>query len=143
VRALSSDASTARWTRWRFLRGWAAVPGSPALSGPGGGGALITSDPVTSATFRANICLRAAASFLDSDPAREVRECLDKLQPLLTAVGAALGEPACPPGPRPAGISRPTAEGDHAVTAHRPEAGLGVFETMLVTGGTSRAWPRT
>jgi para-aminobenzoate synthetase / 4-amino-4-deoxychorismate lyase len=72
---------------------------------------------------------------MDSDPAGEMRECLDKLQPLLTAVGAALDEPACPPGPRLAGTSRPAAEGDHAVTARRPKLGLGVFETMLVTRG--------
>jgi para-aminobenzoate synthetase / 4-amino-4-deoxychorismate lyase len=74
---------------------------------------------------------------LDSDPAKEMRECLDKLQPLLTAVGAALDEPAPDqaPGPRPADTSRPAAGRDDAAITRRPEAGPGVFETMLVTGG--------
>jgi para-aminobenzoate synthetase/4-amino-4-deoxychorismate lyase len=71
---------------------------------------------------------------LDSDPAKEMRECLDKLEPLLTAVGAGLDEPAPSPGSRRAGTSRPAA-GREPVTARRPEARLGVFETMLVTGG--------
>jgi anthranilate synthase/aminodeoxychorismate synthase-like glutamine amidotransferase len=97
---------------------------------------------------------------LDSDPAREMRECLDKLQPLLTAIGAELDEPeldepelnepeldgpARAAGPDPAGATRSatgrpaagdTATGrDGAVPMRRPRAGLGVFETMLVTAG--------
>jgi len=71
---------------------------------------------------------------LDSEPAEEMRECLDKLQPLLTAIGAALDESAWSPSPRPADASRSDA-GRDAVTMRRPEAGLGVFETMLVTRG--------
>jgi para-aminobenzoate synthetase/4-amino-4-deoxychorismate lyase len=71
---------------------------------------------------------------LDSDPAEEMRECLDKLQPLLTAIGAALDESAWSPSPRPTGASRSDA-GRDAVTMRRPAAGLGVFETMFVTGG--------
>jgi anthranilate synthase/aminodeoxychorismate synthase-like glutamine amidotransferase len=75
---------------------------------------------------------------LDSDPAKEMRECLDKLQPLLTAVGAgldgpglavpALDDPARPAVPDAAGTARPAA-------VRRPRADLGVFETMLVTAG--------
>ncbi|AVH54531.1 MULTISPECIES: aminodeoxychorismate synthase component I [Streptomyces] len=77
---------------------------------------------------------------LDSDPAKEMRECLDKLQPLLTAVGAALDEsalddPTRQPGPRRVGTARPAVGRDDAVTTRRPQAGLGVFETMLVTRG--------
>jgi para-aminobenzoate synthetase/4-amino-4-deoxychorismate lyase len=73
---------------------------------------------------------------LDSSPAKEMRECLDKLQPLLTAVGAELGErpldePARPPGSRTA----PAGGREDVVTPRRPRAGLGVFETMLVTAG--------
>ncbi|HEY1700475.1 MAG TPA: chorismate-binding protein [Trebonia sp.] len=76
---------------------------------------------------------------LDSGPAKEMRECLHKLQPLLTAIGAeldepALGEPAPSPSPRPDGTANPAA-GYDAVPARRPEASRGVFETMLVTGG--------
>jgi para-aminobenzoate synthetase / 4-amino-4-deoxychorismate lyase len=63
-----------------------------------------------------------------------MRECLDKLQPLLTAIGAALDESAWFPSPRPTGASRSDA-GRDAVTMRRPKAGLGVFETMLVTRG--------
>jgi anthranilate synthase/aminodeoxychorismate synthase-like glutamine amidotransferase len=74
---------------------------------------------------------------LDSDPASEMRECLDKLQPLLAAVDAALDE-AAPDGPdRPPGpcADHPAARGDETAPTRRPQPGLGVFETMLVTGG--------
>jgi para-aminobenzoate synthetase/4-amino-4-deoxychorismate lyase len=80
---------------------------------------------------------------LDSDPAEEMRECLHKLRPLLTAIGAELDEPALDQPARSA-RSRPDdtahpaaghAAERAAVPARRPEASCGVFETMLVTGG--------
>ncbi len=64
----------------------------------------------------------------DSDPDRELAECLDKARPLLTAIGADL-DPA---------LSRPKgALPRHAVREWGlvPDTDSGVFETMLVAGG--------
>jgi para-aminobenzoate synthetase / 4-amino-4-deoxychorismate lyase len=82
---------------------------------------------------------------LDSSPASEMREVLHKLQPLLTAIGAeldevALSQPCPPPGQRQAVTATLAAEGQGAgreggAAARRPDVGLGVYETMLVTGG--------
>ena len=84
---------------------------------------------------------------LDSSPANEMREVLHKLQPLLTAIGAELGEPGLDelapdaPGQRQAVTATPAAEGQGAereggAATRRPDGNLGVFETMLVTGGS-------
>jgi para-aminobenzoate synthetase/4-amino-4-deoxychorismate lyase len=63
----------------------------------------------------------------DSEPDRELEECLDKARPLLAAIGAELG-----PARRARGglLSVASEEG-----ANRPALGAGVFETILVIDG--------
>jgi para-aminobenzoate synthetase/4-amino-4-deoxychorismate lyase len=91
----------------------------------------------------------------DSDPAAEVRECLDKAAPLLAALRA--GPPRAPsPGPASVGhlAGAPSPHGTHGAGSSslarprrttltpllgrgrtRPDPALGVFETVLVEDG--------
>jgi para-aminobenzoate synthetase/4-amino-4-deoxychorismate lyase len=64
----------------------------------------------------------------DSEPDRELEECLDKARPLLAAIGAELGPArSARSGMPPVG----SAEGEHFQAA----LGAGVFETILVIDG--------
>jgi para-aminobenzoate synthetase/4-amino-4-deoxychorismate lyase len=63
----------------------------------------------------------------DSDPGRELEECLDKARPLLAAIGAEL----CSVPGRPL---RPAGEAAGSLP-EAPDPGAGVFETMLVLNG--------
>ncbi len=60
----------------------------------------------------------------DSDPELEYEECLDKVRPLVTAIGSSLA----PEAQTPAAAIAPT-------RLPRPDPALGVFETALVEGG--------
>lgn len=66
----------------------------------------------------------------DSNPEGELRECLLKARPIVEAAGGRLAqEPAVAPSPRlPAAL---------AGAAHRPDPGLGFFETILVREATA------
>jgi para-aminobenzoate synthetase/4-amino-4-deoxychorismate lyase len=68
----------------------------------------------------------------DSDPARELEECLLKARPLIAAAGGRLVEPRTPRvGSEP--IPRRALDG----AADRPDPRLGVFTTMLVRDGAA------
>jgi len=71
----------------------------------------------------------------DSDPARELEECLDKARPLVEAIGSRI-EPAD-------GIAPPQDRGDipwalDGGSRHRPDPARGVFETIAVSAGAAR-----
>lgn len=65
----------------------------------------------------------------DSDPQREAAELAVKAAPLLDALGARMASRATPPEPAPP-VRRL-----RAVPVSRPDAALGVFETLLVREG--------
>jgi para-aminobenzoate synthetase/4-amino-4-deoxychorismate lyase len=66
----------------------------------------------------------------DSDPRRELQECLDKASPLLAAVGGALG-----PAKLRARTAAPAAAAVASLTEAHADPALGVFETLLVLDG--------
>jgi para-aminobenzoate synthetase / 4-amino-4-deoxychorismate lyase len=68
----------------------------------------------------------------DSDPARELEECLVKARPLVAAIGGRIEEPD-PPASAP-GQAAPAAL---TPTLHRPNPRHGVFETLLVRDGAA------
>ena len=70
----------------------------------------------------------------DSDPARELEECLVKARPLVAAIGGRIEEPAAPPAAPGSlrGVPAALARG-----RERPDPADGVFETLLVHDGTA------
>jgi para-aminobenzoate synthetase / 4-amino-4-deoxychorismate lyase len=77
----------------------------------------------------------------DSDPARELEECLVKARPLVEAIGGRIEEPRAvdAAGTRreaqPAGGSRAAIPRALAAGRRRPDPRAGVFETLLVRDG--------
>jgi para-aminobenzoate synthetase/4-amino-4-deoxychorismate lyase len=71
----------------------------------------------------------------DSEPARELEECLLKARPLVAAIGGRIEEPARPDPSRPS----PAYAAPAALTPmlHRPNPRHGVFETLLVRDGAA------
>jgi anthranilate/para-aminobenzoate synthase component I/branched-subunit amino acid aminotransferase/4-amino-4-deoxychorismate lyase len=65
----------------------------------------------------------------DSDPARELEECLVKARPLVAAIGGRIAEP------RPAARRPPVAPAALARHRRRPDPAHGVFETLRVHDG--------
>ena len=66
----------------------------------------------------------------DSEPERELEECLMKARPLVAAVGGSLPEPA-----RPAAARAPLPPVALAGSAERPDPAAGVLETLLALDG--------
>lgn len=70
----------------------------------------------------------------DSEPARELEECLVKARPLVAAIGGTIAAPTLdrrggPPPEVPAALTR---------TRARPDPAAGVFETLLVRDGVAQ-----